>query len=710
MKAALMQGPVVVGFIVYSDFDAYSSGVYEHVWGEQEGSHAVMVVGWDDSLSCWICKNSWGPSWGEQGYFRIRWGQCNLEPWSFWLTPASQPYPRLALSGYNISSDEGDGDLVANPGEEVAFAATLRNLPLWHDATDVSAQLVSRSSGVEVIRADGLFGEIASGAETANAASPFSVRIDDGESLGDVALELQCSSAEGGEELYHVVVPLDFRISLDQRGWPLGLGCAVTSSPLIATLEHERGPVVAFGDEAGLLHVVAPEGDELPGFPLDVGDQVKGAIAAGDVDGDGRLELILGTRSSEVWAVNPDGTVLFTLQAPGRVYATPALGDIDRDGLPDAVVGTINGSLLAVRWDGAPAPGFPVDLGEQVAAGAALADLDGDRSLEIVVGTLSSQVHILGSDGTEWPGWPRGVSGKIWAGPTVADLDGDGRWELLVGTQAGLLHALGATGERWVTDVGSWIRTSPGVADLDGDGRLEVLVGCDGGYVYAVDAEGGTAPGAWPAALGARVETSPVVADLDGDGAPEVVSGTTGDELWVLDAAGQVVAPFPAPAGSAVRSSPCVGDIDTDGDLEIAVGTATDAWVVDFKATGGTTDGYWSVFRGGAARAGVWGGGFITSASDIATGGIPSSYRLLPPAPNPCRGEIALSFEMPRPAWVSVAVFNPAGQAVSALHEGFLPAGRHRLVWATGTVAPGRYVYRLQSPDYVGTGAVVIAR
>ena len=78
MKLALMHGPIVGSFLVYQDFYTYTSGIYEHATGSLLGGHAITVVGWGhDSVSgkdYWICKNSWGPSWGESGWFRIRLG------------------------------------------------------------------------------------------------------------------------------------------------------------------------------------------------------------------------------------------------------------------------------------------------------------------------------------------------------------------------------------------------------------------------------------------------------------------------------------------------------------------------------------------------------------------------------------------------------------------------------------------------------------
>jgi C1A family cysteine protease len=68
------KGPVVGGFQVYEDFYSYQSGVYHHVSGPLKGGHAISVVGYDDAQQCWICKNSWGPGFGESGYFRMAYG------------------------------------------------------------------------------------------------------------------------------------------------------------------------------------------------------------------------------------------------------------------------------------------------------------------------------------------------------------------------------------------------------------------------------------------------------------------------------------------------------------------------------------------------------------------------------------------------------------------------------------------------------------
>jgi C1A family cysteine protease len=81
IKNALNSGkPVNTGMKVYRDFQSYKSGIYKYTTGEYLGGHAVVIVGYDDNNQCWIIKNSWGKSWGEQGYFRMAYGQCSV-PW-----------------------------------------------------------------------------------------------------------------------------------------------------------------------------------------------------------------------------------------------------------------------------------------------------------------------------------------------------------------------------------------------------------------------------------------------------------------------------------------------------------------------------------------------------------------------------------------------------------------------------------------------------
>ena len=79
-------GPVAVAFEVTSEFQGYKQGIF-HTTGIEDPfnpwmavNHAVLVVGYgiEKGVKYWIVQNSWGPNWGEDGFFRIRRGTNEL--------------------------------------------------------------------------------------------------------------------------------------------------------------------------------------------------------------------------------------------------------------------------------------------------------------------------------------------------------------------------------------------------------------------------------------------------------------------------------------------------------------------------------------------------------------------------------------------------------------------------------------------------------
>jgi C1A family cysteine protease len=79
IKNALVEhGPLVASMLGYENFKKYGGGVYTPD-GDPVRYHCVVIVGYDDLEDYWICKNSWGTWWGEDGWFRIKYGVCRIE-------------------------------------------------------------------------------------------------------------------------------------------------------------------------------------------------------------------------------------------------------------------------------------------------------------------------------------------------------------------------------------------------------------------------------------------------------------------------------------------------------------------------------------------------------------------------------------------------------------------------------------------------------
>jgi C1A family cysteine protease len=78
MKGCLAHGyPFVLGFSVYESFESAEvarTGVVPMPDIAQEqllGGHAVLAAGYDDADQRFLCRNSWGESWGDGGYFTM---------------------------------------------------------------------------------------------------------------------------------------------------------------------------------------------------------------------------------------------------------------------------------------------------------------------------------------------------------------------------------------------------------------------------------------------------------------------------------------------------------------------------------------------------------------------------------------------------------------------------------------------------------------
>lgn len=83
-------GPVYTTmYASFSGFSTYDGSYTLYYTGTEATDHAVLIVGWNDSLEYdkgggetgyggWIVKNSWGTGWGDDGYFTIAYGSASI--------------------------------------------------------------------------------------------------------------------------------------------------------------------------------------------------------------------------------------------------------------------------------------------------------------------------------------------------------------------------------------------------------------------------------------------------------------------------------------------------------------------------------------------------------------------------------------------------------------------------------------------------------
>jgi len=129
-EALVTYGPLPTSMTVYGDFyPDWGGGVYVQNSDELIFGHCVTIVGYDDTWGdedegYWICKNSWGTGWGEEGWFRIAYGQCDIESGVYYLegpnyAPDRPSAPVGPVNGdpacsYNFSATgvDPEGDMI----------------------------------------------------------------------------------------------------------------------------------------------------------------------------------------------------------------------------------------------------------------------------------------------------------------------------------------------------------------------------------------------------------------------------------------------------------------------------------------------------------------------------------------------------------------------------------------------------------------------
>ena len=719
IKNAVMNSPVASYMTVYSDFYGYSSGVYEHVTGGVEGGHIIAIVGWDDEQNCWICKNSWGSTWAEEsGWFYIRKGtnEAEIESYVTWMVPLPAEYPSLSFVAYDVVDSLGDGDGVLNPGETARLKVAVENQRIWATASGVTGILSSADPGIIIhdLLAD-YQEDIEPGQIVWNETNEFTFTVGEDVGVCQIPLSVDISATCARMPFYYTILDFDLAVTYDQYGWPLDLS-SVRSSPLLVDMDADGDREVVVVDNVGTLHMLNKLGEEEPGFPVSVEGDVCGSVAVGDINGDGHLDVVFGSKNDTVYAFTNSGARLFARGVGSPVYSTPALADLDSDGHLETVVGTMNGSLYALQDDGTDHGPFPISLGTAVLAGSAVAYIDSDDVLDIVVGSLNRNVYAISADsGYVLCGFPVSTGGMVVSAPSVADIDEDGYNEIAIGCDDGNFYLISHLGEiQFTVSSGQMIRCSPAIGDLDVDGHLDVIFTSKSGQVYAVDNAGNVLSG-WPFQAGSFIESSPAIVDMDGDGLPEVIIGTSAEKLHILAWDGSVVQEYPTPSTGAIFSSAAVGHLDQDDDLEIILGTPSGLSVWDYKLAGGTQMP-WPMYRGNCRRTGYFGDNAATSVSGPSEGlALPLQFALQQNYPNPFNAGTQVRFCLPEDCRLTLEVFNILGQRVVTMARGFHKAGMHQVMRdgkdeGGSLVASGIYFCRLRAGQFSGTKRMVLLR
>jgi len=156
-------------------------------------------------------------------------------------------------------------------------------------------------------------------------------------------------------------------------GFPARVRGGIIASPAVIDLDGGGDLEIVAATLRGQVVALSADGSSLFGWPQSLGSTIYSSPAVGDLDGDGDQEVIVGAHDGALYAWHDDG---YGWHLPGMSWAnwprqtddwiisSPALGDLDGDGDIEVAIGSFDGRVYVWdesggwRADAAPWPAF----------------------------------------------------------------------------------------------------------------------------------------------------------------------------------------------------------------------------------------------------------------------------------------------------------------------------------------------------------------
>lgn len=399
------------------------------------------------------------------------------------------------------------------------------------------------------------------------------------------------------------------------------------SSPVFVDIDNDEDDDLIVGEKNGNVKIFTNDGGNnfsYNGYLKADGINIKvldfAAPVFADIDGDGDLDLYLGSSPGNINYYHNDGNGNFSsqglLQADGTNldvgnWSNPVFMDMDNDSDLDLYAGSHEGYVFIYSNNGfgsfsfvdtLRSAGLVIDGGTRVAP--SFADLDSDNDLDLYLGNYDGVIRIYMNDGAG----NYSLSGNLQAGtvniqvdnnavPEFTDIDGDGDLDLYVGSMSGELAYYQNTGSGTFAYIGK-VQSEGGdifgdyistvFEDIDDDSDLDLLVGDFNGTVklYTNDGTGKffyqdyLKTGATNIDVG--LYASPAFADIDDDGDRDLYIGSSDGKIKVYTNTGSgayISSGFLQADDSDLSvtnfSTPFFIDIDGDGDIDLTSGNSS---------------------------------------------------------------------------------------------------------------------------------------
>ncbi len=326
-------------------------------------------------------------------------------------------------------------------------------------------------------------------------------------------------------------------------------------------------------------------------------------VATGDLDGNGAIDLVVANYGSNTISVfrniSTNGTISFATKqdfATGSGPNTVTIGDIDGDGRPDLVVSNKNSNTISVFKNNSTNGTISFEPKVDYSVGGpayhtSICDIDGDGRADLFVGNYNngSVFHNIGTVGSITFA-PRIVINIMnsYTFDAMADLDGDKKPDLVAANDnTNLIVIMRNTSIPGTISFDYGIQLNTGISpnnisitDLDSDGKSDIVVtNSSSGSISVLRNTSTVGSISMATHIDYVVNSSPycvVTGDIDGDGKPDLVIGySSGSNISVfknISSSGSIS--LATKVDYTLGNVPCyiaIGDIDGDGKPDMVI-------------------------------------------------------------------------------------------------------------------------------------------